>query len=57
MDIIVLKQEVWGGLTCLDLVPWALKQPCKRVPVRLSITHTQKLQAWSGPESLGHMWG
>ena len=38
------------GLTCLDLVPPALKEPWKRVPVRLFITHTPKLHgAWSGP--------
>ena len=47
----------WGGLTCLGLIPWALIQPWKRVPVRLSFTHTQKLQAWSETLSTGVRYG
>lgn len=42
-----------GGLTCLDLVPWAPAQPWKRVPVSPTPPHTRRSRSGLGPWVLG----
>ena len=46
-----------GGLTCLDLVPWAPAQPWKRVPVSPTPPHTDAPGLVWGPGCWSQIWG